>query len=97
MVSVNYNNFNVYSSGKVNNTLPEKTVVTQPAVHRNCPSFGNIQSDTDKVRVRTELITKDEKKKYNEIAEALEGSYRKKLNQALKSGKLLKNNSADKS
>ena len=97
MVSVNYNNFYVPSSGKVNNTLPEKTVVTQPAVHRNCPSFGNIQSDTDKVRVRTELITKDEKKKYNEIAEALEGSYRKKLNQALKSGKLLKNNSADKS
>ena len=97
MVSVNYNNFYVPSSGKVNNTLPEKTVVTQPAVHRNCPSFGNIQSDTDKVRVRTELITQDEKKKYNEIAEALEGSYRKKLNQALKSGKLLKNNSADKS
>ena len=97
MVSVNYNNFNVYSSGKVNNTLPEKSVITQPSIQKSYPSFGNVQSDTDKVRVRTELITKDEKKKYNELAEALDGSYRKKLNQALKSGKLLKNDSADRS
>lgn len=97
MVSVNYNNFNVYSSGKVNNALPEKTVVTQPLIQNSAPSFGETPSYTGIVRVRTELITKDEKKKYNEISEMLEGSYRKKLNQALKSGVLLKNNSADNS
>ena len=97
MVSVNYNNFNVYSSGKVNNALPEKSVVTQPSIQKSYPSFGETPSYTGIVRVRTELITKDEKKKYNEISEMLEGSYRKKLNQALKSGVLLKNNSADNS
>ena len=97
MVSVNYNNFNVYSSGKVNNTLPEKRVVTQPSIQKSAPAFRETSPSMGILRVRTELITKDEKKKYNEIAESLDGSYRKKLNQALKSGLLLRNDSADKS
>jgi len=97
MVSVNYNNFYVHSSGKVNKALPEKPVVTQPSIQSSAPAFKDAPSSTGIVRVRTELITKEEKKKYNEVAEALDGSYRKKLNQALKAGILLKNNSADKS
>ena len=50
------------------------------------------------VSVRTTLATKDEKKKYNELMEELVSpKYKRKLEYALKSGQLLKNNSNDKS
>lgn len=55
------------------------------------------QTYTSAVTVRTQLNTKSEKKKYNELSEELDGKYRKKLEYALKSGILLKNNSDDKS
>ncbi len=50
------------------------------------------------VTLRTNLSTKDEKKKYRELMEELlEPKYKRKLEFALKSGQLLKNNSNDKS
>ena len=52
---------------------------------------------TSPLTVRTELTTKDEKKKFKEISSELNLEYRKKLDYALKSGILLKNNSDDKS
>ena len=52
---------------------------------------------TSAVTVRTSLSTKDERKKYEELSNELDLPYRKKLDFALKSGKLLKNNSNDKS
>lgn len=47
--------------------------------------------------VRTQLQTKSEEKKYNELLKELSPNYRRKLNFALKSGTLLKNQSDDKS
>ena len=52
---------------------------------------------TQPVTIRTNLTTKDEKKKYNALYEELDSKYRRKLEFALKSGQLLKNNSNDKS
>lgn len=52
---------------------------------------------TTAVTMRTNLTTKDEKKKYQDLYEELDSKYRKKLDFALKSGQLLKNNSNDKS
>ena len=52
---------------------------------------------TSAVTVRTSLVTRDEKKKYEELSNELHLDYRKKLEFALKSGLLLKNNSNDKS
>ena len=54
-------------------------------------------SYTTTVKLRTALTTKDEKNKYKELTEELTPKYRKKLEFALKSGLLLKNNSSDRS
>lgn len=94
MDSVSLNNIN-----KINQTAPVRK------------SFGGKDSDavstpqaqplakayTSAVAVRTSLANKSEKKKYEELSSELDLSYRKKLEFALKSGKLLKNNSNDKS
>ena len=48
------------------------------------------------VTIRTNLTTKEEKKKYKELMEELVSpKYKRKLEYALKSGQLLKNNSND--
>ena len=101
MVSVNFQNEKVYSAGGVNKnqtaSFPLKNVQSSEG---NCstslPSFraGGV---TSAVTVRTQLNTKDEKKKYNEISAELDGKYRRKLEYALKSGILLKNDSNDNS
>ncbi len=98
MVSVNYNKFNVYTSGGVNRVQSANNASAGVNNGRSvtAPAFrsANVQAPAN---VRTQLITKDEKKKYNEISESLDGNYRKKLEYALKSGKLLKNDSDDNS
>ena len=106
MVSVNFQtNEKVYVTGgaKKVQTAPlslqnsnniDKTTASKKSAE--LPSF-RAAGDTSAVTVRTQLNTSDEKKKYKELSEALNGKYRKKLEFALKSGILLKNNSADKS
>ncbi len=100
MVSVNFqNNVKVYQTGgtqKVQtaplpaHTENKNTSVTTP------PSF-RAESYQSAVTVRTELATRDEHKKYKELTEALDGKYKKKLEYALKTGTLLKNDSDDRS
>ena len=102
MVSVNFNTFNSVPAVRLNPIQPAIPVkeTPQPAVQQarpvTQPSFKSDSANND-LKVRTQLVTKDEKKKYNEIFEVLDGKYKKKLEYALKSGKLLKNDSDDKS
>ena len=101
MVSVNFqNNVKVYESGGI------KKVQTAPLPSTNNISFHsepiaheeyNAKAYTSTLTIRTQLTTADEKKKYNEITAELDGKYKKKLDFALKTGILLKNNSDDKS
>ena len=60
------------------------------------PGF-KAQSYKTAATIRTNLVTSDEKKKYNEIVAELDAKYRRKLEYALKTGTLLKNDSDDKS
>ena len=98
MVSVNFSNVNnVYQASGVKLKDSEDKAVSQTVeVSASKPSF-RAEAYTSAVTVRTALTTKDEKKKYEEISNELDLPYRKKLEYALKSGQLLKNNSNDKS
>ena len=98
MVSVSFQkNEKVYQTGGI------QKVQTAPFPAQNIdsknvtsPSF-KAEAYTSAVTVRTNLATSDEKKKYKELTEVLDSNYKKKLEYALKSGILLKNNSDDKS
>lgn len=106
MVSVNFNNNEkVYFTSGKNNISTAQFPLKSKSQDNNTkstesntvpPSFraGGL---TSPVTVKTSLTTKDEKKKYKELSEALDGKYRRKLDYALKSGILLKNNSDDNS
>ena len=100
MVSANFKNLNVYKSNDVRNIGISRVSATQNNIVQNNsvtqPAFRGEAYNTA-VTVRTELATKEEKKKYNEISAVLDRPYRKKLDYALKTGTLLKNNSDDKS
>ena len=104
MVSVNFQNEKVYSTGGVNKIqtapLPLKnssgSEVKNNTNTTTLPSF-KAGGATSAVTVRTQLNTNDEKKKYKELSEALDGKYKRKLEYALKSGILLKNDSDDNS
>lgn len=101
MVSVNFQtNEKVYVMGGAKQVqtapLPLKNSAELSEGTANLPSF-KAAGDTSAVTVRTQLNTKEEKKKYKEISEELNGKYRRKLEYALKSGILLKNDSDDKS
>ena len=98
MVSVNFqNNVKVYQTGGIQKTQTAHFSSTA-AVQKNVsqPAFHG-EAYTSAVSVRTELITSDEKKKFKEISAELDSKYKKKLDYALKSGILLKNDSDDKS
>ena len=85
-------------------------IISTPSVtssSRNVPLNAPVQSKTQNstphayntaVTVRTTLTSKEDKKKYKELMEELvEPKYKRKLEYALKSGQLLKNNSNDRS
>ena len=101
MVSVNLQNEKVYVASGAKEVQPapfplKKSVATNPNIQNSeLPSFRSA-SGTSAVTVRIQLNTSDEKKKYKELSEALNGKYRKKLEYALKSGILLKNDSDNK-
>lgn len=97
MVSVNFQNVNVYpTSGVVSKAQTAPLSSQNNSEKVTSPSF-RAEAYTSAVTVRTELTTKDEKKKFKEISAELDSKYRKKLDYALKSGILLKNDSIDKS
>lgn len=100
MVSADFRNYHIYQNSGISNVN-----VTKNSVDKNNKTAANTVSApnfkaaayTSAVTVRTELTTRDEKKKYKELSEELDGKYRRKLEFALKSGILLKNDSDDKS
>ena len=101
MVSVNFNNYvKVYQTSGINKVNPtpfptQVTPVSSPIT--NSPPTFRAEPYRTGLTIRTQLITDDEKKKYKELTEVLDGKYKKKLDFALKTGILLKNNSDDKS
>ena len=87
---------NPYNIQQVNRN--QSSAVTNPAAPKTEAKEYRPASYSSSVTVRTQLTTKDEKKKYKELMEELvEPKYKRKLEYALKSGKLLRNNSNDKS
>lgn len=96
MASVNFQTVNNYPiSGIQPKALSQKSVqVTEPEPQK--PAF-RASAYTSAVTVRTSLTTRDEKKKYEALSDELDLNYRRKLEFALKSGQLLKDNSNDKS
>lgn len=90
------NNYNTISGVKniVSNNSVENT-------YNTTPSFTSVKSvqhpQTGIVQLRTELSCKEEKAKYTEVVSHLDRSGRKIVNNLLKTGVLLNNNSNDKS
>lgn len=92
------NSGNVINSYTVSGVRPYANSANAPlanASYASKPSFyGTGHSD---ISVKTSLITKDEKNKYNNLTKHLDKDGRKMLNNLLKTGVLLNNNSNDKS
>lgn len=96
MASVNINNIKFYNAQNVRLKNTESKSTANPDATEATPAF-RAQAYKSAVTVRTSLSTKDERKKYNALSEELDAEYKRKLDYALKSGQLLKNNSNDKS
>lgn len=95
MDSVTFSNININNSAdiKFKGAVSENATAQKPP--QQVPAIRTAY--TTAATVRTSLTTKDEKHKYKELFEELDTVYRRKLEYALKSGQLLKNNSNDKS
>ena len=94
-----YNNYNTVKSVKVQHA-------TNPVVKGSVPSFTADNLQMTQVpynkaltasRLRTELSSKDEKNKYNELVKVVDKDCRKQLNTLLKTGALLNADSNDNS
>ena len=96
MASVNFSNVNIYQTTGITKKAPADKPVTTPKEQGSAPAF-RAEAYTSALTVRTRLNTKEEKKKYEELSEELDLKYRNKLEFALKSGLLLKNDSNDRS
>ena len=94
-----YNNYNTVKSVKTesvsNNLRPEneKTSFTSNPIMTQVPYNPAFSASN----LRTELSSKDEKTKYNELSKLLDKDFRKQLNILLKTGALLDSSSNDKS
>lgn len=91
----------VGQSNYITNTKSVDNIKNQSVKHAySAPSFTAQTTPiypNQKVTIRTELSTKDEKKKYNEVCSNLDRNTKKVVNTLLKNGVLLNNNSDDKS
>ena len=98
MASVDFQKINLYQTAGIQKTMNSKPAaeISVPENETKTPVF-RASAYTSALTTRTSLTTKDEKKKYEELSNELDLKYRKKLEFALKSGQLLKNNSNDKS
>ena len=98
MVSVNYqNNVNFYQTSGIQKKQSAHLPVSNPQEKVDNSTNFKAEGYQPVIGIRTELTSKDEKKKYNDLVVVLDKNYRKKLDFALKTGILLKNDSADKS
>lgn len=99
MDSVQFKNVGVNSPQNIHQiNRQQSSAVTNPATQVSETREYRPAAYNTAVTVRTQLATKSEKKKYKELMEELvEPKYKRKLEYALKSGKLLKDNSNDKS
>ena len=97
MDSVQLQNLNnIYQTAAIKKKNAVTAVPSTQSGNVQAPAF-NAQAYTTAVTIRTSLANKDERKMYEDLSNELELPYRKKLEFALKSGQLLKNNSNDKS
>ena len=97
MDSVQLQNLNnIYKTAAIKKTNTASVEQSSANNQPQAPAFKS-QAYMSKITVRTSLANKDERKKYEDLSNELELPYRKKLEFALKSGQLLKNNSNDKS
>lgn len=97
MSSVQLQNLNnIYQTSVVKKKKTAPVEQSSSAEKSQTPIF-NAQAYMTGMTIRTVLANKDERKKYEDLSNELELPYRKKLEFALKSGQLLKNNSNDRS
>lgn len=97
MDSVQLQNLNnIYKTAAIKKTNTASVEQSSANNQPQAPAF-KAQAYMSTITVRTSLANKDERKKYEDLSNELELPYRKKLEFALKSGQLLKNNSNDKS
>ncbi len=94
-----YNNYNTVKSSKAENVAnSEQVMETKPSFTSN-PIMTNVPFNPSFAasNLRTELSSKDEKNKYNELTKILDRESKKQLNVLLKTGALLNSDSNDKS
>ena len=102
MVSVSLQQYErIYQLGGVNKiqSAPSPVQTNPVSVQPTFRSQSTVKAEPYKsnLTVKTELVSSSDKKKYNELTAVLDGKYKKKLEFALKTGILLKNDSDDKS
>ncbi len=94
-----YNNYNTVKSSKAENVVNSEQIrETRPSFTSN-PIMTNVPFNPSFAasNLRTELSSKDEKNKYNELTKLLDRESKKQLNVLLKTGALLNSDSNDKS
>ncbi len=96
MYSISLNQPKIQTNSVSPITKPIASACEKPQFQQIQPSFGNAQP-VQLAAVRTVLVSKDEKEQYSKLSAALDAKGRKQLDALLKSGKLLNNNSDDKS
>lgn len=94
-----YNVNNLANSQVVNkvNAIPPQPVVSENVTVKNYHSIPFKGADNTDLNLRTKLVTQKEQEQFNNVSKFLDAKTKKMLNQLLKSGVLLKNNSDDKS
>lgn len=86
-----YNNYNTVKSVRVANVTNPIVAKSAPAFKANHPQMTQVpyNSALTSAKFRTELVSNDEKNKYNELVGMVDKSTRKQLNIMLKNGTLL--------
>jgi len=92
---MNYNIVTSPKATKINNSVSCSS--DKPSFTSNTVSPFAFQAASNPAKLRTELVTKEEKDMYNEIVKLSDKNTKKALNTLLKNGKLLNNDSNDKS
>ena len=99
----NHSIANIYGQNKVSKSNSTRLASDNVAI--NTPiskqsaniNFGNAIAAYNSTKIRTTLSTKEENEKYNAVSSVLDKKTKKTLNELLKTGKLLNNDSNDKS
>ena len=94
-----YNNYNTVKAASVSNVQRKQTPTASQATFTSNPIINQIPFNPafTASNLRTELNSKDEQAKYNELTQIADKQTKKQLQNLLKSGKLLNSDSNDKS